>query len=100
MADAPDANGIAREHRDGRGRYVLVRDGHEAELTYRALGDDRIVAEHTGVPREMGGTGAGKALVARLVDDARAEGVRIVPACSFVDAMRRRHPDWADAFAA
>jgi predicted GNAT family acetyltransferase len=44
------------------------------------------------------GTGAGQALVARLVADARAEGRKIVPLCPFVNAQRRKHPEWADAF--
>ena len=42
--------------------------------------------------------GAGQALVERLGADARAEGFKIVPLCPFVNAQRRRHPDWSDVF--
>jgi hypothetical protein len=51
------------------------------------------------VPDSFRGSGAGAALVARIVADARAEGFKIMPLCPFVNAQRRRHPEWADAFA-
>lgn len=87
---------IARELTGTKGRYVLRQDGAEAELTYSILSPKRIIADHTGVPDAMRGTGAGLKLVERLVADARAEGVKIVALCPFVKAQARRHPDWAD----
>ncbi len=89
---------ITREVSDSKGRYVLVRDGHRAELTYSRLGDTQVIADHTEVPKALAGSGAGLKLVERLVADARAEGFKIVPLCPFVNAMRRRHPEWADVF--
>ena len=89
---------IAREDGDTKGRYVLTSDGVEAELTYSILSPRTRIADHTGVPDALRGTGAGLALVTRLVEDARAEGWKIVPLCPFVNAQRRRHPEWADAF--
>ena len=89
---------IAREEAGSKGRYVLVHDGHEAELTFSILSPKLRIADHTGVPDGLRGSGAGLALVERLVADARAEGWRIVPLCPFVNAQRRKHPDWADAF--
>ena len=89
---------ILREVHGTRGRYVIRKDGHEAELTYAILPSARIVAEHTGVPEPLGGKGVAQALVTRLVEDARAEGMQIVSRCSYVEAQRKRHPDWADAF--
>ena len=35
----------------------------------------------------------------RMVEGARAEGFRIMPLCPFVNAQRKKHPEWADAFA-
>ncbi|SFD49045.1 GNAT family N-acetyltransferase [Roseivivax sediminis] len=89
---------ITRETGGSHGRYVLERDGAEAELTYSVSSPALIIADHTGVPDAMRGTGAGQALVARMVEDARAEGVKIVPLCPFVNAQRRKNPDWADVF--
>jgi predicted GNAT family acetyltransferase len=89
---------IAREVDGTKGRYVIRQDGAEAELTYSIASPTLVIADHTGVPDSFRGTGAGAALVARIVADARAEGFRIMPLCPFVNAQRKRHPEWADAF--
>lgn len=94
----PRLSEVTREVSGSKGRYVLSQDGHEAELTYSRLGETQVIADHTEVPAALSGTGVGLRLVTRLVEDARAEGFRIVPLCPFVNAMRRRHPEWADAF--
>jgi hypothetical protein len=90
---------VAREVSGSKGRYVIRRDGAEAELTYSITSPTLVIADHTGVPDSFRGSGAGAALVARIVADARAEGFKIMPLCPFVNAQRRRHPEWADAFA-
>jgi uncharacterized protein len=87
---------IRREITGSKGRYVFALDGHEAELTYSIASPVLIIADHTGVPEVFRGQGIGVKLAERLVADARAEGVRIVPLCPFVKAQARRHPDWAD----
>lgn len=90
---------IRREVDGAKGRYVLHVGADEAELTYSIASATLIIADHTGVPDALRGTGAGRILVERLVQDARAEGVKIVPLCPFVNALRRKHPEWADVFA-
>ena len=89
---------IEREVSGSKGRYVIRKEGVEAELTYSITTPTLIIADHTGVPDAFRGTGAGLALVQRLVADARSEGVKIVPLCPFVNAQRRKHPEWADVF--
>ena len=89
---------ITREDGETKGRYVLTHAGAEAELTYSILSPQTRIADHTGVPDALRGTGAGLALVERLVADARAEGWKIVPLCPFVNRQRAKHPEWADAF--
>jgi len=91
---------VTREGRaDGtKGRYVIRHGTDEAELTYSVVSPDLIIADHTDVADAFRGTGAGLALVTQMVADARAQGFRIVPLCPFVDATRKKHPDWADAF--
>ena len=42
--------------------------------------------------------GIALALATRLVEDERAEGVKIIPLCPYVNAERRKHPDWNDVF--
>lgn len=89
---------IEREIDGSKGRYVMHLGGATAELTYSIASPTMVIADHTDVPDAIRGTGAGQRLVTRLVEDARAEGFRIVPLCPFVNAERRKHPDWADAF--
>jgi len=89
---------IRREVTGSKGRYVFRLGADEAELTYSITSPVLVIADHTQVPDGLRGTGAGLALVTRLVQDARAEGFRIMPLCPFVNAQRKRHPEWADAF--
>jgi len=89
---------IVREVDGSKGRYVIYHEDSEAELTYSILSPQTVIADHTGVPEALKGTGMGKALVRRIVEDARSEGFKIVPLCPFVNAERRKHPEWADAF--
>ncbi len=96
-ADSPS---IKLEVTDTKGRYVAQVDGipDTADLTCSVVNDGLIIADHTGVPDSMRGTGVGKALVERLVADARLNNVKVVPLCPYVNAMRRKHPEWADVF--
>ena len=90
---------IVRQVGETKGRYVIRHDdGSESELTYSIMSPRTIIADHTGVAEGHAREGHGLRLVERLVADARAEGVKIVPLCPFVNAQRRRHPDWADVF--
>jgi predicted GNAT family acetyltransferase len=90
---------ITREVNGSHGRYVIAQNGEEAELTYSITTPTLVIADHTSVPDSFRGTGAGLALVTRLVGDARAEGFKIMPLCPFVNATRKKHPEWADVFA-
>lgn len=92
---------ITEETIDARhGRYVARIEGiaAEAEITFTRRGPDRISADHTGVPEAMAGHGVAKALLAYLLEDARAKGFRIIPLCPFVRAQYARHPEWAELF--
>jgi predicted GNAT family acetyltransferase len=80
----------------GRGRYVArTAAGGDSELTF-AHHPGAIKVDHTGVPTALEGKGIALALVARAVSDARALGLKIIPACSYVRAQALRHPEWAD----
>ena len=57
---------------------------------------NRLVALHTEVPQQFGGRGIGSALIRRVLDDARAAGVKVTPRCPFFLAHFQRHPEDAD----
>lgn len=87
---------ILHETTETKGRYSVVIDGEEAELTYSIASPVLLIADHTYVPDALRGTGAGLLLAQRLIEDARACGARIIPLCPFVKAQARKHPEWAD----
>lgn len=92
---------VAKEETDARhGRYVVRVDGIDAEgeLTFTWRAADRISADHTGAPDALRGTGAAAAMVAFMVEDARASGFTIIPLCPYVRAQYARHPEWSDVF--
>lgn len=80
-----------------RGEYHAAVAGSDAvgKLTYRREGNV-LAADHTIVPPEIGGRGIAGKLVDALIADARANGWKIRPECSYVVAAFQRHPDWAD----
>ena len=90
---------IRLEEGPTKGRYVIEKDGVEAELTWSVTTPTLRIADHTFVPDAFRGTGAGLALVTRLVEDARAKGFKVVPLCPFVKAQSLRHPEWAGVWA-
>ncbi|CTQ52549.1 hypothetical protein LP7551_01068 [Roseibium album] len=91
---------ITLEMEATKGRYIAKVNGIQvaAELTFSVVNDQLIIADHTGVPDAMRGLGVGKALVERLVSDARKKQIKIVPLCPYVNALRKKHAEWADVF--
>jgi predicted GNAT family acetyltransferase len=81
------------------GRYSLVLDGAEVgELDHHDADGVRTFT-HTGVRSQHEGQGLAAHLVRRGLADARADRVKIVPACSYVVTYLRRHPEDEDLLA-
>ncbi len=71
--------------------------GEMGELTLSKLSERTIIADHTAAPEHRRGQGVAKALVERLVADARAAGQKIVPLCPYVKSLALKNQDaWAD----
>ena len=79
------------------GEFIATLPGETAtgRLTYQAKGTT-LIADHTIVPKAIGGRGVAGALVEALIAHARANGNTIVPECSYVAAAFKRHPEWSD----
>ena len=91
---------VQREDTAADGRYVVyLPGGAEAEMTYRRTAPGVITIDHTGVPPDFRNLGLALKLVEAGIADARSEGQKIVPLCSYVAAQFRRHPDWAPLLA-
>ncbi len=87
---------IHRAEGESKGRYWHEIDSHVAELTYTRVGKTQIIIDHTAVPDALRGRGAGAKLVERAVNDARAEGLKVIPLCPFAKAQISRHTEWQD----
>ena len=83
-------------HNAAQNRYELQADHGLAIAAYRQQGDARIFT-HTEVPPEDEGKGIGARIVKAALEDTRRQGFKIVPACSFVVAYVRRHPEFDDS---
>ena len=81
-------------HNAPLGRYEMETEHGLAVAVYVQQGD-RLVFTHTEVPAADEGKGIGSRLVRAALDDARQRGFKVVPACSFVAAFMRRHPEYA-----
>lgn len=79
-------------------QYELKVEGQLALAAYRVR-DGRITFTHTEVPDALEGRGIGSKLVAAALDDARARGLKVVPACAFVKHYMDTHPETADLLA-
>ena len=90
---------ISRDEGASKGRYTVQVEGVEAEMTYSRAGERLVIIDHTGVPDALRSRHIGEALVQRGVEDARAEGRKIIPLCPFAKALISRHPEWQDILA-
>jgi predicted GNAT family acetyltransferase len=96
VAPTDDGETVEREDGASKGRYRLVIDGVEAEMTYSRAGDGLIIIDHTEVPAALRGRKVGERLVRQAIEDARREGIAILPLCPFAKAQIGRHPEWQD----
>lgn len=81
-------------HNQAAHRYELPSPHGLALAAYVDRREQRIFT-HTEVPPEDEGKGIASRLVRAALDDTRKHGLTIVPACNFVDAFVRRHPEYA-----
>lgn len=79
-------------------RYELVEDGATAFAAYRRR-EGAVTFTHTVVPREIEGRGVGGRLIKAALADVRAQGLKVVPLCSFVAAYIDRHTEEQDLLA-
>ncbi|MEB3980849.1 GNAT family N-acetyltransferase [Mycobacterium sp. 663a-19] len=76
--------------------YTIAVDGKTVgHADYADRGDQRVF-HHTVVDPEFGGRGLATILVEEALDDARRAGKRIVPVCSMVETVLKKHPQFDD----
>lgn len=81
-------------------RYELrAGDRMVGEAAYRRR-NGRLALIHTEVDEALEGRGLGSRLIERALDDARREGLEVVPLCPFVEWFVKQHPEYQDVIAA
>lgn len=92
-----DQISITRHESGSQGEYRANVAGsrHFGRLTWTQANGIRA-AEHTIVPPEIGGRGIAGMLVEALVADAREQGFKVKPVCSYVLKAFERHPEWSE----
>ncbi|HEX7631144.1 MAG TPA: GNAT family N-acetyltransferase [Lacunisphaera sp.] len=86
---------IPVQHNAAAHTYEAVVDGHRAVCDYE-LSEGKMIFTHTFVPPELRGRGVAEQLVRAALADARKNGRKVVPACSYVAAFIQRHKEFAD----
>jgi predicted GNAT family acetyltransferase len=85
----------------------IVRDNKAQHRFEMSIGDDTAVAyysltpgvitfTHTEVPTALRGHGIASRLIRGVLETARAQGLKVVPRCSFVAAYMNQHPEFND----
>ncbi len=77
-----------------RQRFELRLDDFVAFIAYTKSGD-RISFDHTEVPRELGGRGVGGRLAQGALELARAQGLKVIPRCTFIAGYLQKHAEFA-----
>lgn len=75
-------------------QYELDTPHGLAVVVFHQQGD-KLVFTHSEVPPADEGRGVGARLVKAALADAKKRGFSVIPACSFVAAVLRRHPELA-----
>ncbi len=83
-----------------QGRFYLEQQKQRiAEIDFmHPSGKAYYVITHTGVDESLKGQGVGKELVKRVVDKARADGLKILPLCPYAKSQFEKTPAYADVW--
>ena len=77
-------------------RYEVVVDGELGGFLTYVVDDGVIDLQHTVVLPTHRGQGLAGVLAERAFEDARAQGLTVIPTCSFVLGWTKDHPEVAD----
>lgn len=95
----PDFDNLSITDNQAEHRYEAHIGDAVAVLEYTRDGS-QIALIHTGVPKALEGRGIAGKLAKFALDDARRQGLDVIPVCPFVVSYLRRHPDEMDVVAA
>jgi predicted GNAT family acetyltransferase len=78
------------------GKYTIAVEGKTVgQADFADRGDQRVFY-HTEIDPAYGGRGLATILGEEALNEARDEGKRIVPVCSMIGTVPRKHPEFDD----
>ena len=77
-------------------RFELTLEGKLAQLDYVERENNLVVFTHTFVPPELRGQNVAARLTKYALDDARRQGRKVVPQCTYVATYMERNKEYAD----
>lgn len=89
---------LAIEHDCDQHRFTVLVEARPCLLEYRLAGTVMTII-HTGVPEVLRGRGIAAELARMAFETARAQGWKVVPACSYALQYAHKHPEYADLLA-
>jgi uncharacterized protein len=88
---------IKQKDNGTKGSFYIEADNKViAEMTYVWKDENQMIIEHTEVSQEGSGKGLGKQLVAKAVEFARQQSVKIIPVCPFTKKVIEKTPEFQD----
>lgn len=76
--------------------YIEVEGKQEAMMTFVFAGEDKIIIDHTEVNPGNEGKGFGKKMVAKAVEYARENKIKIIPLCPFAKSVFDKVAEFRD----
>lgn len=84
--------------KDGNAYVIRTQAGQVGEITYAPDDDHTWVINHTYVSPSHRGRDLAQRLLQAVVEEARAENKKIIPACSYVLVQFKRNKEYADVW--
>jgi len=95
MAATENVSGGTAVHNAAASRFEMRVQGRLCIAQYHLI-DGVMWLTHTEVPPNLQGRGHAARVVKAALDHARAHGIKVRPACSYVSSYMRRHPETRD----
>ena len=97
MDSTDQTEGVVHDNPQMR-RFEMIEQGRLAFSDYRRNGDV-LLLPHVEAHPELRGTGAAGRLMHGMLEQVRAQGLKVTPVCSYAVAYIRRHKEFHDLLA-
>ena len=84
---------IPLTYNEDNSRFEFKVDEHLSLIDFKKKGNT-IYLTHTEVPKELEGKGVAAAMVHKTLQYLEEHQLKLIPACSYVHAYLKRHPEW------